>query len=275
MAYRTIPTEELIQKFKQALNDNWGYIWGTAGIEWTEAKQKTVKNEMAQKYGAKWIGHRVADCSGLFSWAFKDLCSYTPHGSNSIWDRYCVNKGQLINGHRSDGFELKPGTAVFKCEDGTNRSHIGLYIGNNTVIEAASTQQGVITTKITNKKWSEWGELKYVDYGEKQTMKDRRTVRYNCKGEDVKELQVMLNAAGYSCGEPDGIFGNRTFSAVKNFQASRGLVADGIVGPKTWAALESIGGNQRLYKVTITGISQEEATKLRGMYPGKTTAEPI
>ena len=275
MSYRTIPTEELIQKFRQALNDNWGYIWGTAGIEWTEARQKSVKDEMAKQYGMKWIGHKVADCSGLFAWAFKDLGSYTPHGSNSIWSKYCVNKGELRNGKRSDGYALKPGTAVFKCADGTNRSHIGLYVGDGLVVEAASTQQGVITTKITNKKWNEWGELKYVDYGEKQTVVDRRTIRFGSKGDDVKELQELLNDAGYNSGTPDGVFGQHTLLAVKNFQGSRGLVADGIVGQKTWAALESIKNPSKLYKVTISYVSQEEAAKLRGMYPGKISTEEM
>jgi uncharacterized protein YgiM (DUF1202 family) len=82
-----------------------------------------------------------------------------------MWNKYCTAKGKLVNGKRSDGKELKPGTAVFVLKDGNDRSHVGLYIGGETVIEASGTKVGVITTKITNSKWAEWGELKGVDYG--------------------------------------------------------------------------------------------------------------
>ena len=103
----------LIALFMQALNEKWGYIWGTAGIKWTKAKQDAATREMTVKYGSKWIGHRVADCSGLFAWAFKQLGGYIYHGSNTIWNKYCSSKGKLKNGKRADGQPIKPGTAVF------------------------------------------------------------------------------------------------------------------------------------------------------------------
>ena len=74
MSTNVISTEALIAKFEQALHEQWGYIWGTAGEPWTAAKQKelerTTDADRAQgrQYGSKWIGHMVADCSGLFSW---------------------------------------------------------------------------------------------------------------------------------------------------------------------------------------------------------------
>ena len=169
---KVISSQALIEKFQQALDDHWGYIWGTAGEYWTKERQAQIEKTtdtsraMSRKYGSKWIGYMVADCSGLFSWAFKQLGGYMYHGSNTMWDRYCTNKGELKKGKREDGQDLKPGTAVFtynKVEK--KRGHVGLFIGNDLVIEAAGTIKGVIASKVTDSKWDEWGELVGVDYG--------------------------------------------------------------------------------------------------------------
>lgn len=55
-------------------------------------------------------------------------------------------------------------------------------------------------------------------------------------GPDVTRLQQALVAAGRPV-DVDGVFGPGTQAAVKAFQQTSGLVADGIVGPATWAAL--------------------------------------
>ena len=154
----------LVLKFKYAYDNKWGYILNTAGILWTQERQNTTTNTYAKQYGQKWVGHYVADCSGLFTWAFAQLGGYMYHGSNTMWNKYCTAQGKLNGGRRTDGKELKPGTAVFKLKNGNDRSHVGLYIGNGEVIEASSTETGVIKSKITNSKWNEWGELKGVDY---------------------------------------------------------------------------------------------------------------
>lgn len=56
------------------------------------------------------------------------------------------------------------------------------------------------------------------------------------QGEDVRELQRLLKAAG-GYVEIDGVFGPATKAAVKAFQHKAGLAEDGIVGEKTWKAL--------------------------------------
>ena len=52
----------------------------------------------------------------------------------------------------------------------------------------------------------------------------------------VHTVQYLLRERGSDLA-PDGIFGPRTDTAVRQFQASKGLASDGIVGPRTWPAL--------------------------------------
>jgi chitosanase len=56
------------------------------------------------------------------------------------------------------------------------------------------------------------------------------------RGEDVREVQQALRRAGFNI-KADGIFGQDTDKAVKQFQKDKGLIADGIVGQATRAAL--------------------------------------
>lgn len=50
--------------------------------------------------------------------------------------------------------------------------------------------------------------------------------------------QDDLNTLGFRTGGLDGIFGAQTEQAVRNYQRSRGLGADGIVGCNTWRSLQ-------------------------------------
>jgi GH25 family lysozyme M1 (1,4-beta-N-acetylmuramidase) len=64
-----------------------------------------------------------------------------------------------------------------------------------------------------------------------------RVLRIHATGEDVAALQERLVGLGFAI-EIDGIFGPETQNAVAEFQASRGLQADGVVGPITLESLE-------------------------------------
>jgi lysozyme len=56
----------------------------------------------------------------------------------------------------------------------------------------------------------------------------------------IKEAQRLLAERGFNPGSPpDGMFGEKTEAMVAAFQRNRGLLADGVIGPKTWAALRS------------------------------------
>lgn len=69
----------------------------------------------------------------------------------------------------------------------------------------------------------------------------RPTLKLGARGESVAELQRLLNLRLMAEQlKLDGDFGAKTLARVKLFQGTAGLVADGVVGPATWAKLESM-----------------------------------
>ncbi|MFE8601182.1 peptidoglycan-binding domain-containing protein [Archangium violaceum] len=99
------------------------------------------------------------------------------------------------------------------------------------------------------------------------------TLKLGASGASVKTLQQALANAGFSPGAVDGQFGPKTAAAVKAFQNAKGLVADGIVGPKTWAKLTAApaGGATPTLKQGATGASVTNLQKLlaqHGFNPG-------
>ena len=62
-------------------------------------------------------------------------------------------------------------------------------------------------------------------------------LKKGAQGNITKLLQEKLVKLGYSTNGIDGIFGSGTYSAVREFQKTRGLSIDGIVGQNTWRKL--------------------------------------
>lgn len=76
-----------------------------------------------------------------------------------------------------------------------------------------------------------------------------RLYREGMSGEAVRDIQRRLALLGHPC-DPDGEYGSTTAAAVSDFQRSKGLMVDGIVGPETWRILVESGyrlGDRLLY----------------------------
>ena len=99
-----------------------------------------------------------------------------------------------------------------------------------------------------------------------EDVKVMETLQLGSSGAAVIELQKKLLDLGFDPGPLDGIFGESTEAAVLSFQCSEDLLADGIVGPKTLAALqlaaeEEVFEEVPLLQVGSTGPLVEELQK--------------
>jgi peptidoglycan hydrolase-like protein with peptidoglycan-binding domain len=137
-----------------------------------------------------------------------------------LYQLYLAGKGNLA---------AKPGTS----------NHEG---GLAMDVTAGSKQQKWLVANSTKHGWvrdvpSEAWHFHYI--AAKDQVNPTPTLRRGDKGAAVTRLQTALNAAGYSVGAADGIFEVKTELAVRSLQKAANLTADGIVGPKTWAALSA------------------------------------
>ncbi|MBP7072347.1 MAG: peptidoglycan-binding protein [Clostridia bacterium] len=94
-------------------------------------------------------------------------------------------------------------------------------------------------------------------------------MKYGSRGAEVTKLQEQLKKLGYFSGKATGYFGSATKTAVKKFQASKGVAADGIVGNQTSKILFNSGTSSG------SALSREQlkkvqtALKNQGLYKGK------
>ena len=79
-------------------------------------------------------------------------------------------------------------------------------------------------------------------------------IGYGSQGSDVTELQKLLNSNGYTL-DVDGVFGDQTLSAVKDYQQKNSLDVDGIVGNNTWGALTKANTTQATTNATSTAAT--------------------
>ena len=237
--------------------------------------------------GCQWYpdGKRVRcfDCRGFTDWILKcygfDLYGDTCGAQWNHKDNWCI-KG-VIN---VDPIPQNVLVNIF-INDGSKFTHTGFYF-NGSTCECSSGVQ--YFEKMKSNRWTHWAVAKCFasnyeppkDEPQKEQEKPMSndklpTLRKGSKGEYVTLLQTKLANLGYSLGKSgiDGDFGSATLAAVKAFQKDRGLTTDGVVGKKTWEVLMNNIEPQKLYTVTIKGLTKTVADEIVGKYGGTITAE--
>lgn len=146
-------------------------------------------------------------------------------GANSQWIKTRFSASGTIDQLPADKVGL-----VFRQDEKT-MGHVGVYLGDGTVVHARGHAYGVVRQPIADTAFTHYG----IPCGLYDAVPP--TVRRGSRGAYVELLQTALIRAGYPM-DADGKFGSITEQAVKDFQQKHGLTADGICGKNTWAALD-------------------------------------
>lgn len=98
---------------------------------------------------------------------------------------------------------------------------------------------------------------------------------YGSRGGIVYQIQSKLKSWYYYTGNVDGIYGYKTYTAVKKFQAKNGLNVDGVVGNDTLNALGiNTGTAGKSNADSKTTSNNQDVTLLARLINGEARGEP-
>jgi len=134
-----------------------GYVYGAQGEVITDEALK----ELQRKYSPvapgegyyeservrKWLGKQAADCSGLIMYFMQKMNIYT----------FDKTADDLMNDSKNIVAPAE-GDLAFKIS--YNRAyHVGIYVGDYTVIHSRGTDYGVVQTLVSDYRWDTYGRI--------------------------------------------------------------------------------------------------------------------
>lgn len=202
----------------------------------TESMKSTGLSQLASKYhnyfgmkaGSNWKGEKVR---------LRTKEEYKQGELTTIYDNFRVyqNMEAGVNGY-FDFISTKRYAALKNCT--TPQQYL------NKIREAGYATSYTYVTNNMNKirkyNLERWDNLS-VEPGNNPYREPVSNMKKGMTGNSIKWIQFELNKHGYNLAE-DGIFGNKTFNAVWDYQEKNNLTVDGIVGPQTRNSLK--GGNK-------------------------------
>lgn len=248
-------TDDIIQAAESQIGSPYIYgTWGNAvcsvslrkryasyrpeqrAITYARCQQLRDKKPKSSCDGCPYKGKLAFDCRGFVHWCLlkagidiEGQAVSTQWNSKTNW----AEKGDIA---------AMPDLicAVF-IKSGSTWKHVGLHLGGGKIIHCSGE---VKRDQVGGERAWKYYAIPNGLYSADEIRQAHkggfmRILKKGMRGEDVRELQNMLNAVGCDCGKADGVFGDKTEGAVKAFQFSNSLQYDGVVGLKTWNALKA------------------------------------
>jgi uncharacterized protein (TIGR02594 family) len=221
--------------------------------EWPGAKHNPAIVAMFADVGQSWV--RDDETPWCAAFVGSVLASIGLPHTGKLNARSYLDYGQEVTPDR-----VMPGDIVVLWRGSRTswQGHVGFVsrVDGNRVLILGGNQGNAVTET-----W--YGLDRVLGYrrADNVTARGNRPVlRSGDRGAWVLDAQQQLTALGYTLGKLDAIFGPRMLGAVNAFQADNGIPADGIIGPRTWAALATAEHRDKR-QVTMEDLKESRTVK--------------
>lgn len=223
----TLTNNQLAEFAKKKLGVKSAYMWGDWGrlITNSTINQKVTQYRAMESTKKYYTDKRVAylrslvgkgyfgcDCTGLYKWfIWSENDRYTPKYTKAT-DRDTVGmyNAATVKGDINTIPEI-PGLIVYKY------GHVGVYIGNDEVVECtlSSFGDGIVKTKLKNRDWTHWLKMPEITY---ETESAPQQTEFNIGDEVIisGKLYASSNAAN-----PSGVIKNHKTKVTRKILSAK------------------------------------------------------
>lgn len=158
------------------------------------------------------------------------------------------------------GLVIKVQGDKFWTIEGNTSGASGIVANGGGVCQKTYYNSQLPGTKFCRPDYSIVTSIKSGSSTNTSTTVTKNWIEYGDRGNDVKILQTKLNKVGYKL-EVDGICGNATVAAIKDFQTNYNLAVDGQAGKNTITKLDSvISANEKNFKVFVGACTTDRTS---------------